>query len=118
MATYYKFTPGSEAELSLNAATAVGAGKSKAFNDCRQTNWLVEGSGTISSGTVVIESAHAHDYAGTWNEIDSVDASTLSGNKLYGNTFPHVPGGFVRGRISAEIQGGGSITVRLNGLLG
>lgn len=118
MATYYKFTPGSEAELSLNSVTAVGAGKPKAFNDCRQTNWLVEGSGTISSGTVIIESAHAFDYAGVWNLLDTVDASTLSGGALYGNTFPHIPGGFARARVSVQIQGGGQISVRLNGLQG
>ena len=116
--TSYKFQPNSPASISLNAATAVAAGSAIAFNDCRQVNWLVEGAGTISSGTVIIESAHASDYSGTWNELDSVDASTLSGGKLYGNTFPHVPGGFVRARVSVEIAGGGNITVRLNGLLG
>lgn|SRR5262245_55354289 len=116
--SFYKFSPASSASLSLNGATAVGGGAAIAFNDCRQVNWLVEGVGTISSGTVLIESAHAQDYSGTWNELDSVDASTVSGGKLYGNTFPHVPGGFVRARVSVEIQGGGQIIVRLNGLLG
>jgi hypothetical protein len=117
--TSYKFSPGDSASISLDAATS-GTGRAIAFNDCRQTNWLVEGIGTISSGTVIIESAHAQDYSGTWNELDNVDASTLSGGKLYGNTFPHVPGGFVRGRIpgGATIAGGGQITIRLNGLLG
>lgn len=115
--TSYKFSPGDEASISLNAVTT-GTGRAIAFNDCRQVNWLVEGGGTIGAGTVVIESAHAQDYSGTWNELDSVDASTLSGGKLYGNTFPHVPGGFVRARIGSNITGGGSVTVRLNGLMG
>lgn len=116
--TLYKFRPNSPDSISLNGVTAVGAGSAIAFNDSRQVNWLVEGVGTIASGTVVIESAHAADYSGTWNELDSIDASTLTGNKLYGNTFPHVPGGFVRARVSVEIAGGGTVTVRLNGLLG
>jgi hypothetical protein len=115
--TSYKFSPGDSASISLNLATT-GTGIAIAFNDSRQVNWLVEGAGTIGSGTVVIESAHANDYSGTWNELDTVDASTLSGGKLYGNTFPHVPGGFVRARISSNIVGGGTVTVRLNGLMG
>ncbi len=115
--TTYKFSPGDSASISLNAVTT-GTGTAIAFNDGRQVNWLVEGAGTIGAGTVVIESAHAHAYAGTWNELDSVDASTLTGGALYGNTFPHVPGGFVRARISSNITGGGSVTVRLNGLRG
>lgn len=115
--THYKFRPGTDAEISLDEATT-GTGLPKAFNDSRQVNWLVEGSGTIDGGTVVIESAHDQNYAGTWNELDSVDASTLTGGKLYGNTYPMPPGGFVRARIGTNITGGGNITVRLNGLLG
>lgn len=115
--TSYKFSPGDPASVSLNAATT-GTGKAIPFNDCRQVNWLVEGAGTISGGTVVIESAHAQDFSGTWNELDTVDATTLTGGALYGNTFPHVPGGFVRARIGTNISGGGNCTVRLNGLRG
>jgi hypothetical protein len=115
--TSYKFSPGDFASISLNAVTT-GTGKAIPFNDCRQTNWLIQGEGTISAGTVVIESAHAFDYSGTWNELDVVDATTLTGGKLSGNTFPHVPGGFVRARIGDDIEGGGTITAYLNGLRG
>lgn len=115
--TSYKFTPGDGASISLSAATT-GTGKAIPFNDSRQVNWLVEGTGTISVGTVVIESAHAHDYAGTWKELDRIDASTLTGGALDGNTFPMIPGGFARGRIVDNIEGGGNVTVRLNGLRG
>jgi hypothetical protein len=115
--TFYKFRPSDPDSISLEEVTT-GTGRAIAFNDCRQVNWLVEGQGTISGGTVIIESAHASDYAGDWNELDSIDASTLTGDALYGNTFPHVPGGFVRARISSDITGGGNITVRLNGLQG
>jgi hypothetical protein len=112
----YKFRPGADAEISLEEATD-GAGEPKAFNDSRQVNWLVEGAGTIDAGVVKIESAHDPNYAGIWNELDSIDAVTLTGGKLYGNTYPMPPGGFVRGRIDDPITGGGTITVRLNGYL-
>jgi hypothetical protein len=115
--TYFKFTPGSDAEVSLEDSTT-GTGRPIAFNDCRQVNWLIIGAGTISGGAVVIESAHAQDYSGTWNELDNLDATTLSGGKLYGNTFPMPPGAFVRIRISSDITGGGTIEGRVNGLLG
>lgn len=115
--TYFKFTPGSDAEVSLEDATT-GTGRALAFNDCRQVNWIIVSEGTISAGTVVIESAHAQDYAGVWNELDSLDATTLDGGKAYGNTYPMPPGGFVRARISSNITGGGSISARLNGLFG
>jgi len=115
--TTYKFSPGDSASISLNGATT-GTGSVKAFNDSRQVNWIVEGSGTINGGVVKIECAASQDYAGTWHELDSIDAAMLTGGAAYGNTFPFCPGGFVRGRISSAITGGGAITVRLNGLLG
>jgi hypothetical protein len=115
--TYFKFTPSSDAEVSL-AGVTTGTGRAIAFNDCRQVNWLLIGSGTIDGGTVVVESAHIQDFSGTWNELDSIDASTLTGGKLYGNTYPMPPGGFLRIRISSDITGGGTVEGRVNGLLG
>lgn len=115
--TTYKFSPGDTASVSLSAATS-GTGSVKAFNDCRQVNWIAEGSSTIDGGVVKIECAASASYSGTWHELDSIDAITLTGGAAYGNTFPMVPGGFVRARISSSITGGGSVTVRLNGLLG
>lgn len=116
--TYYKFSPSGPASISLNEATAEAAGVALPFNDCRQVNWLCEGEGVIDGGVVIIESAHASDYSGTWNELDSIEAVTLTGGELYGDTYPMPPGAFVRGRIAEEITGGGSVTVRINGLLG
>lgn len=110
----FKFLPNKV--KSLDAATT-GTGTVVAFNDCRQIFWTVEGAGTISGGTVVIESAASADYAGTWNELDSVTASSLTGGAAYTNTTPATGGGFVRARITFDITGGGSVTVRLNGLL-
>lgn len=115
--TTYKFSPGDAAGISLNGVTS-GTGTVKAFNDCRQVNWIVEGSGTIDGGVVKIECAASVDYSGTWHELDSIDAADLTGGKAYGNTFPFCPGGFLRARISSNITGSGAVVVRLNGLLG
>lgn len=100
---------------SLSAATT-GTGTAIPFHNCRQVAWSVEGAGTISGGTVVIESAPTATYAGTWNELDSVTASSLTGGAVYNATTPG-PLQWVRGRISSNITGGGTVTVRLNGLL-
>ncbi len=112
----YKFRLNSTDGYSLSAATT-GTGTAFPFNDCRQVNWEIVSDGTTSGGTVKIESASASDYSGTWNELDSLDASTISGGASYGNTTPMPPGGWVRARVSSNITGGGSITVKLNGLL-
>jgi|SRR5262245_1631421 len=101
--------------LSLNAATT-GTGTAINFYDCRQVNWWVEGAGTISGGALVIESARRSTYSGTWHEIDAITASDLTGGKGYGGTFPFVPGGYLRARITSNITGGGTVTVYLNGL--
>lgn len=113
----YKFKPDDSQAESLAAATT-GTGRALAFHECRQITWTVEGAGTISGGTVVIETADQIGYAGTWAELDSITASTLSGGASYVNTFPTSGSGFVRGRISSDITGGGDVTVRLNGLIG
>ncbi len=111
-----KFRPGEDAELSLSAATT-GTGTEKAFNDCRQVAWDLIGAGTISGGTVKIESAPTSGYAGTWNELDSFDATAVTGGATLHNNYPG-PLAFVRARVSSNITGGGTISVRFNGLLG
>lgn len=115
--TSSKFAPSSDDALSLNAATT-GIGTVKPLNDCRQIVWDVEGAGTIAGGTLKIESnANSPSYSGTWNELDSIDLTTLSGGKAYHNTYPGMLA-FVRARLSINVTGGGSVTVRINGLLG
>jgi hypothetical protein len=111
-----KYIPGSEAELSLDAVTT-GTGTEHPFNDCRQVGWDVLGDGAIADGEVTIESAPYSGYAGTWNQLDVIDATTLTGGAAYHGTYPG-PLAFVRGRVSDNITGGGDVTVRLNGLLG
>lgn len=112
-----KFPPSSDDSLSLSAATT-GTGTTKAMNDCRQISWDVAGAGTISSGTLKIETnSESPSYTGTWHELDSIDLSTLTGGVAYHGTYPGMLA-WVRARLSANVVGGGTVTARINGLLG
>lgn len=111
--TQYKFRPNDPASIVLSAVTT-GTSAAIPFNDCRFVNWLVEGTGTITAGTVIIESAHDPNYSGTWNQLASVTVTT---NAVLGDGKEFPAGGFVRARVSATVTGG-TTTVRLNGLLG
>src|SRR5262245_58805236 len=93
------YQPGTDAEISLSAVTATGAGNVKAMNTCRQVGWDIIGAGTITDGTVKIESAATADYSGTWNELDSLEVVDLNGGAVYHGTYPG-PLAFVRGRVS------------------
>src|SRR5262245_19302567 len=104
--------------LSLNAVTASGPGVAIPVNDSRQVTWLIKGAGTISGGTVIIETADDQHYLGQWNQLDSINATEVSGGKLTGNTWPMPPGNFIRGSIGDPITGGGNISVIFDGLQG
>lgn len=78
--------------------------------------WTTTTSGTISGGTIVIEHSPVADYAGTWNQLDSFSATDADTGAAGYGSFPG-PIGFMRARITSNITGGGSVTVRLNGLL-
>ena len=110
----YKFKPADPEGASLNAATT-GTGRAIPMQECRQIIWTVEGNGTVSAGNVIVETADSLDYAGTWFELDSVAPTT---GAAYTNTYPAASSGFVRARVSSNITGGGSVTVRINGLIG
>jgi hypothetical protein len=109
----YKFKPADPEGASLNAATT-GTGRAIPMQECRQIIWTVEGNGTISGGNVIIETADSQSYAGTWYELDSVAPTS---GAAYTNTYPAASSGFVRARVSSNITGGGSVTVRINGLI-
>lgn len=113
----YKFLPGNSAAVTLSAVTT-GTGTAIAFNDCGRLLYVVEGTGTISGGTILIESADTANYAGTWIQLASISASSLTGGAAAGDNLNAPPGTFVRGRISSNITGGGTVTVRLNGIRG
>lgn len=109
----YKFKPKDPEGASLDAATT-GTGRPIPMQECRQIIWTIEGSGTITGGSLVIETADSHDYAGTWSELDNI----VAGAGAYQNTYPAAASGFVRARITSNITGGGNITARINGLIG
>lgn len=112
MGTGAKFIPPGMA--SLEAATS-GTGRPFAGNDARQASWKVIYPGTApTTGTVLIEQAPTIDYAGVWNQLDSVDCSLLSAGTAGFGTYPGEID-FVRARItSAPDQ---AITVYVNFLL-
>ena len=39
----------------------------------------IKGTGTITGGTIIIEESSNPDYTGTWSQIQSVAASSLTG---------------------------------------
>lgn len=109
----YKFNPGDPEGASLNAATT-GTGRAIPMQECRQIIWTIEGVGTVTGGTVVIETADTVDYSGTWYELDSISPTS---NAAFAGTYPAASSGFVRARVTSNITGGGSVTVRINGLI-
>ena len=113
----YKFKPGVADAVSLSAVTT-GTGKAIPMQDCRHTFWTIEGTGAISAGTVIIETADRQDYAGVWHALDTKTASELSDavGKSYVNNTVGAGSGFIRARIGTTISGG-TVTVRINGLL-
>lgn len=116
--TSTKYSPNSGDGVSLDAVTT-GTGRAFALNDCRQIFFTCTGTGTISAGEVTIEAANTIDYSGTWNEIEAVDVTTLTGGGQYGNTYPNSYGAFVRGRVTDNLTGTEpTVTVTVNGLLG
>lgn len=97
--------------------------------DCRAlgaiTVWA-EGTGTISGGVCTVEMADydpAVDqvYSGTWVSLGTITLSGASGGKQVVLILPAVATtaaecfGFVRGRISTEVSGGGSVKIVLTG---
>jgi hypothetical protein len=78
----------------------------------------VIGNGTITAGTLVLEEAWSPKYGGTWSALSgpsgAIDLTALTGGKT--QTW-HFLGNFatVRGRLSANVTGGGSVTVTVSG---
>lgn len=70
------------------------------------------GAGTISGGTLIIEEALDPSYSGTWSQLLSVTASSLTGGA---EQVLHILGTLsaIRARISSNITGGGTIAVTL-----
>jgi hypothetical protein len=78
----------------------------------------VEGTGTISGGVITIEEASyeaSTTYAGTWSELETVDASMVTGGAQLAVHLQPGAYGFIRARVSTAITGGGSVSVYLEG---
>lgn len=84
--------------------------------------FYIEGTGTISGGTLILEEAASHDYTGTWSDLTNgtpVDLTDVTGGEVLayhvggpGGQFAY---GAVRARVGDAVTGGGSITVKLVG---
>lgn len=76
--------------------------------------------GTTSGGTVLIEEAdwgpNTNQYEGTWSQVQSIAASTFTGNQTVAVHIAPCAYGFMRVRISSPITGGGSILASLRSL--
>lgn len=108
-----KFSPDSSVNASLNAVTT-GTGRAIAVNDCRQVTWWTTYSVAPTVGTLIIEHAPSIDYAGTWNQLDSIDCANLSAGTEGAGTYPGTVS-FLRGRFSVDADQ--AVTVYINGML-
>jgi hypothetical protein len=97
---------------SLSAATTGTGVAADAAALARDLTVFVQGNGTITGGTLVIEEARSPDYTGTWSQIGT--ALTPVTNTVQAI---HISGCFLalRARITANITGGGSVTVEFVG---
>lgn len=110
----YKFNPNDTEAKTLDGVTT-GTGKPIPMQDCRQTVWTIEGTGAISAGTIIIETADTFNYSGTWYPLETVNGTAVA-NQAYFNTIVGGASGFIRARIGTTIAGG-TVTVKINGLL-
>lgn len=86
--------------------------------NCERLTVVCQGNGTVTTGTIVIEEAYYNGPplggepapSGTWSAIQSITGSTLTTGA---QTVVHSVGSYwaVRARISAQITGGGSVSV-------
>lgn len=105
----------------LDDATT-GTSGSQACHGFSNLTIYVDGQGTISGGTLVIEeawwnAARENTYAGTWSQIGTVDLTDVSGGAQLAYHAGGSGGSFayanVRVRVSSDVTGGGTISVAL-----
>ena len=101
--------------LNLLSAVTTGTSPSVVIPSTKKNPVIqVTGSGTITGGTIILEEAFDPAYAGTWSQLASITASTLTGGVIQNY---HFLGSLVavRARISSDITGGGKISVDIIG---
>jgi hypothetical protein len=98
--------------LLQNAATTGNGNAANLMGMSKNITFFIEGSGTITGGTISLESARTKDYTGDWSVIQSVNATDVNSDAV---KAVHVVGNFlaVRARISSDITGGGNVSVEL-----
>lgn len=93
--------------------TAATTGNGNAWNFRGQSGeygFSIQPTGTITAGAVQFEEGPTEAYSGTWAPIDgpiTVQNGQLTTHKVSGSYQ------WVRARISTEVTGGGSVTVKV-----
>lgn len=104
----------------VSAASGTGTSRPLRTHGADEVVFYFQSNGTTSGGTLKIEEAAWIDsgaapeavYTGTWSQIGSdISASSFSGNAQLGYHIPVTSYSYVRVRISADITGGGTVTV-------
>ena len=99
--------------ISINAQTT-GTGTAVPTETCqnaKQIMWYIIWPAGVTAGAVVIETAQADDYAGTWAPLDSADlAVNASAGSCSMGTFPGLLPS-IRARVTTPVSGGGAPSV-------
>ena len=115
-ATVRKWRPYHTDNKTISAAIT-GTGTAIPVGDCRQVSWetTYTAGSAPTTGTIIIEHAPTPNYAGVWNQLDSIDCSQLSAGTAGFGTYPG-PVEFIRARFTVNADQ--NVTVLINGLLG
>lgn len=122
-APYAQCSPG--IVMMQNAATTGDGNILYLHGECRNVTIYLQSNGTTSGGTLSIEEAFYETrgggtqtagtpdppYANTWSVIQSVNASTFSGNAQLAVHIAEISCMALKVRISSNITGGGTVTV-------
>ena len=101
--------------LLLDAVTTGTSKPVSAVNSARDVTVTYTGNGTTSGGTVLLEESDQAPYTGTWSLIETVSASTVTGNAKAAHHIRIGAGLYVRARVSSDMTGGGTLTVSVTG---
>jgi hypothetical protein len=105
-------TRGTTTSLLNEVTTGTGASVFIPPN-AEQVSFIARGTGVISSGTLIIEEAASVDYSGLWSQLESIDLSTLTGADEQQYHYNSSVGPFVRGRLGANVVGGGNVSLEV-----
>lgn len=100
----------------LLSAVTTGTGAAIDCSDSQIITLFITGAGTITGGTLVIEESDKSTFSGTWSTVQTFSLTVLSGGAVL--AF-HQQGafGYLRGRLTSNVTGGGTITVTVRFIL-